>query len=118
MKTRTWILLFGGFALLCCALTLGLNFYRQPALRAEVYSDGAHVLTLDLRQDGQYRVEGKDGWNLICVENGSVRVSAASCSSQDCVRCGATNRGAPIVCLPNRLVITFSQDDGLDALVG
>lgn len=118
MKTKSWVLLLGSFALLCGSLTLLLQLYRQPALCAEVSSDGRHVLTLDLWQDGEYRIESRTGWNLIRVENGSVRVAEASCGSQDCVKCGAASSGAPIVCLPNRLVITFSGSNDYDAMIG
>lgn len=118
MKTKTWIVLLGSFALLCTCLALLLQFSRQPARCAEVSSDGRHVLTLDLRQDGEYRIESHTGWNLIRVENGSVRVIEASCTSQDCVKCGAASSGAPIVCLPNRLVITFSDSNDYDAMIG
>ena len=50
--------------------------------------------------------------------NGKVSVSEASCPSQDCVRHLPSDSGAPIVCLPNRMVIKFADEAGYDALIG
>lgn len=115
MKTRTWLLIFGSVALVCGAALL---VPHKAAKTAEVRSDGKVLYTLDLSKDGEYRVEHGEDWNLLVVENGKIRVDAASCASQDCVRRGAADGGAPIVCLPNRLVIEFSDDGALDALLG
>lgn len=115
MKTRTWLLIFGSVALVC---TAALLIPHKAAKTAEVRSDGKVLYTLDLSKGGEYRVEHGEDWNLLVVENGKIRVDAASCASQDCVRRGAADGGAPIVCLPNRLVIEFSDDGALDALLG
>ena len=118
MKTRTWILLFAALAVVC--VTLSLFFFRagDASRYAEVYSDGELVLTLDLQVDGTYRVGTAGQWNVLSVENGRVSVSEASCPSQDCVRHLPSDRGAPIVCLPNRMVIKFTDEAGYDALIG
>lgn len=115
MKTRTWLLIFASVALVC---TAALLIPHKAAKTAEVRSDGKVLCTLDLSKDGEYRVEHGEDWNLLIVENGKIRVDSASCTSQDCVRRGAADGGAPIVCLPNRLVIEFSDDGALDALLG
>lgn len=116
MKTRNWILLFVLIALACIVALLLVN--RASAARAEIYSEGRLVKTIDLSQNGEYRITSSRGWNVIVVENGTVRVASASCSNQDCVHCGAAGGGAPIVCLPNRLVLRFTGEAEYDALVG
>ena len=65
----------------------------------------------------EYRIETDRGWNLLTVSGGRVAVTAASCPDGDCLRCGAQNSGPPIVCLPNRLSVQFSDDGGLDGVV-
>ena len=118
MKTRTWILIVTALAVVCVGLSF-LFFRTGDASRyAEVYSDGELVLTLDLQVDGAYRIGTADGWNVLTVENGRVSVSDASCPSQDCVRHLPSDSGAPIVCLPNRMVIKFADEAGYDALIG
>ena len=118
MKTRTWIILFAALAVVCAGLSLFFFCAGDASRYAEVYSDGELVLTLDLQVDGTYRVGTADQWNVLTVENGKVSVSEASCPSQDCVRHLPSDRGAPIVCLPNRMVIKFADEAGYDALIG
>ena len=52
--------------------------------------------------------------------NGEVRVAAADCPDQTCVKMGALrSRALPIVCLPHHLTIRFvdgAEDGGLDAV--
>ena len=68
--------------------------------------------TFDIPCDG--------GYNTIAVENGEVRVAAADCPDQTCVKMGALrSRALPIVCLPHHLTIRFvddAEDGGLDAV--
>ncbi len=116
MKTRTWLLLFGVLALVCCAT---LFLLRSPAsTQAQIRSDGKLITVVDLSKDAEYRIDYGNDWNLVVVQGGKIRVESASCTNQDCVHRGAANGGAPIVCLPNRLVIEFTAQTDFDALLG
>ncbi len=95
---------------------LAQRLAAKPAARAEVWADGALYKTLDLTEDAALRVETERGWNELEVRDGKVSVTAASCPDGDCVRCGAKNSGAPIVCLPNRVSIRFADDGGVDGV--
>ena len=116
MKTKVWILLLAAVFLVLAGIVLVQHLTAKPAARAEIWVDGALYKTLDLSQDGTLRVETERGWNEIKVRGGKVSVTAASCPDADCVRCGAKNAGAPIVCLPNRLSIRFSDPGGVDGV--
>ena len=118
MKTRTWVILLAAFCALCVAAMVLLPCLTPAGTTAEVYSDGALVLTLDLSKPGEYAVAGKYGTNVLTVADGKVSVSEATCASQDCVHHAPANSGAPIVCLPNRLVVRFSTASALDGMVG
>lgn len=118
MKTKYWILLFSAVAAVCLVCSFFIFFGAPPATTATVRSDGVTVMTLDLSFDGEYRVESDYGVNVLRVEDGKVSVVSADCPTQDCVRHGAANSGAPIVCLPNRLVITFSSNTVYDGMIG
>ena len=118
MKTRTWVILLGIFCLLCVAAMLLLPCLTATGTTAEVYSDGVLVQTLDLSTPGEYTICNEYGSNVLRVDDGKVSVIEASCASQDCVHHGPANSGAPIVCLPNRLVVRFSSESALDAIVG
>ena len=117
MKTKYWILIFTALAAVCILLTVLFFCTGQPANRALVYSDGQLVRTIDLTEDGEYTIENGEEWNVLTVENGKIRVSSASCKNQDCVHQGASDHGAPIVCLPNRLTIVFEDAGDLDAVL-
>ncbi|MBE6984087.1 MAG: NusG domain II-containing protein [Ruminococcaceae bacterium] len=116
MKTKTWILIFATLALICSILNLLLFYGGEENNTALVYSDGTLVERIDLTQDADYRIDFGKEWNILSVKNGKISVSSASCATQDCVRHGQSNHGAPIVCLPNRLVIEF-EDTQLDAFL-
>ena len=119
MKTRTWLLLFAALALVLAALA-----FRPKAdgARAEVWSDGTLVMTLDLTRDGEYDVESafSGGHNTVIVRDGQVFVSQADCPDGICVAHGPAQAGSPVVCLPNRLIVSLTggEQEGADAAVG
>lgn len=118
MKTRNWILFFFLLVLLCAGLSAVFLLAGEDADFAEVYSDGKLIFRVDLSKNAEYRVDYGGEWNSITVKDGKISVSAASCASQDCVRHAPADHGAPIVCLPNRMVIKFVNSSELDALIG
>ncbi len=120
MKTKTWILLFSGLAVLCAVLSVWLLSGRIEVQTAQVLSDGAIVQTVDLSQDQTFTVEFQGGYNTIRVENGKIFVTDASCPDKICIRHGPAAGGAPIVCLPNKLVVQFQGTDSsnADAITG
>lgn len=58
------------------------------------------------------RIPSADGtsWNDIRLHDGTICVSDAACADHTCVRMGDLTQ-RPIVCLPNRLVIRFAQEE-------
>lgn len=117
LSTAAWALLLGAVFLLLAGLTLRQYLSGKPAARAEVWADGVRVRTLDLSEDGEYRIESAEGWNVLTVSGGKLAVTAASCPDGDCVRCGPRNTDPPIVCLPNRVSIQFSDAGAIDGAV-
>lgn len=118
MKTKYWILLFVLLAAACLLCSYFIFFSGTSGTTATVRSDGKTLMTLDLSKDGDYRIESDYGKNILRVADGKVSVVSADCPSQDCVQHAPANSGAPIVCLPNRLVITFSNAQEYDAIIG
>ena len=117
MKTKTWILLLAGFALLlgllCCVL---VGPARADAV--QVYSDGNLIATLPLFADRVLIVEGTYGTNIVTVDAGQVAVTEADCPDGYCMDRGWCSGGTQIVCLPNRLVIRFVGETQIDGIVG
>lgn len=117
IKTKTWLMLFAALAIVCSLLILVL-LREQPCQKAEIWSDGELVAILDLSEPQCLTVDSDNGTNVIEVLDGKICVSEASCPDRVCVRRGCCAGGAPIICLPNRLVICFVRSNGPDAVTG
>ena len=114
MRTKTWVILFAALAAACILLSLPL-FAQEQARFARITSKGEVVRTVDLSVDQEFTVDGK---NTVTVENGKIAVTWADCPDRYCMKRGFCAGGADIVCLPNRLVITFLGDQEIDAAIG
>lgn len=116
MKTKTWVILLSALALVLAGIVVWQFLGQRSAGYAEIVVDGELVKTVDLSEDQRVTVECADGYNVIVVENGTIRVAEADCRGNDCVKTGAKSGGMPIICLPHRMVIRFSSEAGIDGL--
>ena len=119
MKTKYWAVLLAGVL----AVSLGLSFLvllpRGEAVSAEIYSGGELIRTVSLSTDQEFTVETPQGGrNTVTVKDGKIAVTDADCPDHYCMDRGFRNSGPGIVCLPNRLVIRFVEETGIDAAVG
>lgn len=119
MKTKTWIILLS-LALIVCAfagfLLLGPG---KDAAQAEIISQGRVIRTVDLRIDQEFTITTPDGGhNVVTVRDGKIAVTEANCPDHYCMDRGFCSGGAQIVCLPNRLVLRFTDTGGIDGVVG
>ncbi len=114
MKTKFWIILFAVIAAACLALSLPL-FQQEQARFARITSKGETVKTVDLSIDQEFTVDGK---NTVTVSGGKIAVTWADCPDHYCMKRGFCSGGTDIVCLPNRLVISFVGEQEVDAAVG
>lgn len=106
IKNRTWALLFA--ALAAALLAVWLLLPGAASQTAGIYQDGTLLYTVELKTDRTITVEGPAGRNVIVVENGEIFVREADCPDGVCLRHGPLREnGAPIICLPNRLVIRW-----------
>jgi len=132
---KFWVVLFGSVVLLSAIGVLLLN--RVPVSYARIYRDGDLIETVDLTAvtepfkisiiDGVGDVDANDNGSdtkssyMLEVDHGRIRVSAADCPDLICFHQGWRSGGMlPIVCLPNRIVVTFEgrSSDDVDAVVG
>ena len=114
MKTKYWIMIFAVIAAMCIWLSIPL-FTQEQARFAQISSRGQVVKTVDLTVDQEFTVDGK---NTVTVKDGKIAVTWADCPDHYCMKRGYCSGGADIVCLPNRLVITFLGDQEIDAAIG
>ena len=111
MKKRS--LLWG--LLLALIVVIGLLLYgklgRGEGMVAVVSVNGEVLERIDLskvREAYDLDVATDFGRNIVHVEPGAISVTHADCPDQICVMQGRlSSSGIPIICMPNRLVISI-----------
>ena len=118
MKTAYWIVIL----VLIFALSLAAFFLFSPgenATKAQIYSDGQVIRTVDLLVDQEFTVTAPNGGtNVITVKGGKIAVTEATCPDHYCMHRGFVNGGYQIVCLPNLMEIRFPAEQEIDGVVG
>ena len=119
MKTKYWIILLA----LVLVLSLGLSFWllrpKAPEKTVTVVQDGIVTQVLDLSENQILELTGSNGGtNTVEIRDGKVAVTHASCPDHICMAMGWCDSGMPIACLPNGLILTFTEDPGLDGTAG
>jgi len=118
MKTKYWIALLVVILFVCTSLSL-LLLGGGPAGRAEIASGGDVIRIVNLNIDQEFTVPSPNGGaNTITVKDGKIAVTDATCPDHYCMHRGFCDSGAQIVCLPNRLVISFLASEEVDFVVG
>ena len=124
MKKVNYYLLAGLLALLLLSIGVSQLLTRgqeEGALRLEILQDGVltDTITLTEGRSARFKVYSQEGkYNLIEIEQKSVRVEAAECRNQICVHTGWISQpGQMIVCAPNKLVLLIKGKGGeVDAI--
>lgn len=115
MKTKYWIFLLVAVLAVCLISGILLLAPGSGATSVQVYSDGKLLYTLSLSVDTRITVKSEYGENVITVQQGKAAVTEADCPDGYCMHRGWCDGGAPVVCLPNRLVLRFSDTRKVDA---
>lgn len=94
--------------------------FRPHGQIVNIIQDGEILYTIDLEQaeDQMIYIEYQGSKNVIRIQKHQICVIDAECPDQTCVKMGELKSNAtPIVCLPNKLVIEFAENDDIDAEV-
>ncbi len=118
MKTKYWIFLLCFLFVAMCILSILFFFPQDRADEAEIWSEGRLLYRVSLKEDTQFVIESSRGSNTVTVENGKIAVTQATCPDHYCMKRGACNAAPDIICLPNQLVIKFTDKQVLDATSG
>lgn len=118
MKTKYWIFLLCLLFAAMCILSIWFFFPQDSADEAEIWSEGRLLYRVNLKEDTQFVIESSRGSNTVTVENGKIAVTQATCPDHYCMKRGARNTAPDIICLPNQLVIKFTDKQALDATSG
>ena len=76
-----------------------------------IVRDGEDLYELDLakEEDRMIEIEYEGNRNIVEIKDHQIRVSDAGCPDKCCAKMGWLNSSVPIVCLPNHLVIRYSD---------
>jgi len=124
LSSRTWLCILGGILVLSAAAAVWVYTRTPVGSTAVITLDGAEQARIDLStvtEPYTLTYTGKTGvTDVVEVSPGKIRVKEATCPDQVCVRQGWIETGvAPIVCLPNRLVIKITGNSNhIDGIAG
>ena len=119
VKSRYWAALIAGLLLVCAGLSAWLLQPGAQAQQAQIRSNGKVVTTVDLRKDQVLTIPAPNGGeNVVTVKDGKIAVTAATCPDHHCMQRGFCDGGMAIVCLPNRLAISFLTGQEIDGVTG
>lgn len=118
----------GDMIIVAVILTAALLSFIVPFFMNDKYAgkeviilqNGQEIGRYDLSEDNTITIRGEaDGYNLILISAGKVRVTDADCPDKLCIRQRSISRsGESIICLPHKLVIMIDspEESDLDAV--
>lgn len=116
MKNKVLILIC---ALIFCIGIIGSLFvlFSPKKNTVNIKRDGEILYSFDLSsaEDKIIKIPYGKSSNTVEIKDGKIRVQDAECPDKTCVNMGwLSSASMPIVCLPNHLVIEFSDSDSND----
>lgn len=114
MKRKIWAAIIFGVIVVLGAVGCLLIFNRPQTNVVLIIQDGRELYRLDLdrAEDQIIEIEYNGKINTIEIRDHKIRMAAAECPDNTCVNMGWLDL-APIICVPNRLVIQFEDSDYL-----
>ena len=95
-------------------------FVTRPAESTwvDIIQDGKVIYTIDIANSEDRTIDIEypgGGYNTVVISNGQISITDADCPDKTCVNTGVLrSESVPIVCLPHRLVIRYSDGGGND----
>lgn len=87
-----------------------IYFSGQSSTKVNIYSEGKLIRTLDLSSCSNQTfdiINSSGNKNTVTVSDGMIRVTEADCPDKVCVNTAGIKKDPhPIICVPNRLVIS------------
>lgn len=85
---------------------------------AEVYYCDDLILTIDLKKDGEYIVEGELGDVVLEVLDNKIRVKEENSPRNICSKEGfIKDSSRSLICLPNKIIVKIVGEDEIDGVV-
>ena len=113
--TKQKILIITFIAIFILGIAGSLFVILKPhGQTVEIIQDGKtlYTINLDSSDDRTIVTEYQGSQNVIRIQNHQIYVEDADCPDRTCVSMGVLkSEASPIVCLPNRLMIRFSDTE-------
>ena len=88
------------------SLVFVLSSRQKNIYTAKVYVQNELRLTIDLKEDKEYLIEGTKGDLRVEIKNHAIAVTESNCPHQDCVKMGfVSTSNHPIICAYNATYI-------------
>ena len=98
-------------AILAAGIFLSKNSLTKKGSTVRVLADGKEYEFQ--MKNGTYEVEGAIGITTFQIEDGKVHIIDSPCPNKNCVEQGWSS---PLICLPNKVVITIENYGDFDAV--
>lgn len=99
--------------LMASIIGMAVLYQSKPGQQVAIVQDGEVLEIIDLSHaaDRTFTIQSPEGGeNVICIENGTIRIQSADCPDGTCVQMGILHSEAePLVCLPHKLLIRFQE---------
>lgn len=107
-----WILIFIVVIILSAFAYLFIQNKSENGNTAEIYVDGELINTISLDEDAVFTVKSENGSNKVQIRDGKISIISSTCKNKVCISHGEIhNSTAPLVCIPNKLVIRVESDE-------
>lgn len=120
MTNKKLIIIFAVVFVVFAVGAFVINTIQPDDNIAIISVNGKEVKEVDLNSDGSFDLKTEYGINKIQIKDGKISVYEADCPDKLCVRHGGLrNKYDAIVCLPNKVVIEYKNDNKtIDAVAG
>lgn len=101
------------FVLIFCAgLYLTVNSLKKSEGTTAIVDANGQRYEYSLKQNGIYSVDGALGKTVFKIEDSKICILESACPNKTCIEQGWTT---PLVCLPNKVIITVENYGEFDA---
>ena len=118
MKNRLFIIII--IVIFVIGIVGSTVIFMMPSKsHVRILSDGKEVYTADLKltEDTVFDVTYQGHVNTVEIKDHKIHVKDADCPDQTCVKMGwLSSSSMPIVCLPHKMVIEFTDGSDVDAV--
>lgn len=119
-KARNIIIIICILIFLISLIASLVMIYKPHSQTVQIIQDGKilYIIDLEKSEDTTIEIEYQNSKNIIQIQNHQISILDAECPDKTCVKMGELKSNAtPIICLPNKLVIQFTELTEIDAEV-